>query len=91
MKEKRNWRDTIAEINFKKVFIVLSLLITIPLFYYFYFEDDTGLFMSLALSFMILWAVGIALICGLGVVAIVLQILSLIFDVTKPIWRWFLR
>lgn len=91
MKETRDWRNAIASINLKKVFIVFSLLITIPVCLLFYFVDEQSLLMSLTLSFMTLWAVGIALICGLGVVAIVLQILSFIRDVTKPIFRWFLH
>jgi len=91
MKEKKNWRDTVADINLKKVFVVVSLAITFPVFYYFYFVDETSLFMSLVVTFMTLWAIGLALMCGLILIVGVLQALSIIFEATKPILRWFLR
>lgn len=91
MKETKNWRDTVADINLKKVFVVVSLVITFPVFYYFYFVDETSLFMSLALTFMTLWVIGLALMCGLILIAGVLEVLSTIFEAIKPILRWFLR
>lgn len=91
MKERRNWRDTIAAVNYNKVRKVFYVLIIPPAFYYFYFVNDAGLLWSLALTFMTLWSVVLTLIIGYIFVGIMFQILSFVFELTKPIFRWFLR
>ena len=90
MNEKRDWRDVIDKVNLYKVVSVLTIVTTVPLFYFFWIKDDNSLLMSLGITFMVLWGVVIALFGGLTLVAMIYILLKFVFEIIKPLLRWFL-
>lgn len=90
MNEKRDWRDVIDKVNLYKVVSVLTIVTAVPLFYFFWIKDDNSLLMSLGITFMVLWGVVIALFGGLTLVAMIYILLKFVFEIIKPLLRWFL-
>lgn len=90
MNEKRDWRDVIDKVNLYKVVSVLIIVTAVPLLYYFWIKDENSLLMSLGITFMVLWGVVIALFGGLTLVAMIYIPLKLVFEIIKPLLRWFL-
>ena len=90
MKDKKDWRDVIDKVNLYKVVSVLTIVTSVPLLYYFWVKDENSLLMSVGITIMVLWGAVIAFLCGLTLVAMLLVLLKFIFDIIKPILRWFL-
>ena len=90
MKDKKDWRDVIDKVNLYKVVSVLTIVTSVPLLYYFWVKDENSLLMSVGITIMVLWGAVIAFFCGLTLVAMLFVLLKFIFDIIKPILRWFL-